>query len=262
MPYATIILNIDDGVAKLTLNRPDKLNAFSNEMHSELKSIMPTLESDDVRCVLVTGNGRAFGAGADLLDTSGTAEEQKMEAYGKLDTQYNPLVLFLRNLEKPVIAAVNGLAAGASMSLALSADIVFAAKSAYFLQAFCHIGLVPDAGSTYFLPRLVGPGKAMALAMLGDKIPAEEAERMGLIWKAIPDEDLMAEAESLAKRMAAGPTKGYGLIKKAMNASLGNDLQTQLDLERDFQQIAHHTEDFKEGVAAFSEKRPAKFKGR
>jgi 2-(1,2-epoxy-1,2-dihydrophenyl)acetyl-CoA isomerase len=260
MSYSTILLDIQEGVAKLTLNRPKKLNSFSALMHRELKDIRPELESDEVRCILITGAGRAFGAGADLSD-EGDADNPRLTAGEALEKQYNPLILFLRELDKPVIAAVNGLAAGASMSLALASDIVLAARSAYFLQAFCHIGLVPDAGSTYFLPRLVGSGKAMGLAMLGDKITAEDAEKMGLIWKVYEDDDLMEAAESLAKRMASGPTKGYALIKKAMNASLGNDLKAQLDVERDFQQIAHHTEDFQEGVAAFMEKRPAKFKG-
>ncbi len=260
MTYATIKLDIKDGVAKITLNRPDKLNSFSDEMHEELRSIMPLLKSDDVRAVLITGEGRAFGAGADLSASS--ASGGVLDAGETLEKNYNPLILFVRTIEKPVIAAVNGIAAGASMSLALACDIVLAAKSAYFLQAFCHIGLVPDAGSTYFLPRLVGSGKAMGLAMLGDKLPAEDAEKMGLIWKIYPDDELMPAAEELAKRMASGPTKGYALIKKAMNASLGNDLETQLKVERDFQQMASSTEDFYEGVAAFLGKRKANFKGR
>lgn len=262
MLYQTIILDISDGVATLTLNRPDKLNSFSNEMHAELQAIMPLLEGDDVRCVLITGAGRAFGAGADLSDDSPAPDGSSSDAGDKLEKQYNPLILFMRNLEKPVICAVNGLAAGASMSLALAGDIVLAAKSAYFLQAFCHIGLVPDAGSTYFLPRLVGPGKAMGMAMLGDKIPAEDAEAMGLIWKSYPDNELMPAATALAQKMASGPTKGYALIKKAMNASLSNDLPAQLAIERDFQQLAGQTDDFKEGVTAFMEKRAANFQGK
>jgi len=261
MLYETIMLDIRDGVAKITLNRPVRLNAFSTEMHNELKQIMPLLEADTVRCILITGAGRAFGAGADLAD-EGDPNIPTMDAAEKLEKQYNPLILFLRALDKPVICAVNGIAAGASMSLALAGDIVLAAKSASFLQAFCHIGLIPDAGSTFFLPRLVGPGKAMGMAMLGDKISADEAERMGLIWKTYPDDELMPEAEALARKMASGPTKGYALIKRAMNASLGNDLAAQLDVERDFQQIAHHTEDFNEGVTAFKEKREARFQGR
>lgn len=260
MTYATIKFNIQDGVAAITLNRPDKLNSFSDEMHEDLRSIMPQLESDDVRAVLITGEGRAFGAGADL--SSSSASGGGLDAGETLEKNYNPLILFVRNLNKPVVAAVNGIAAGASMSLALSCDIVLAAKSAYFLQAFCHIGLVPDAGSTYFLPRLVGSGKAMGLAMLGDKLPADEAEKMGLIWKTYEDDELMPAAEALAAQLAAGPTKGYGYIKQAMNASLVNDLEAQLKVERDLQQKASGTEDFYEGVAAFLGKRKANFKGK
>ncbi|MAL79763.1 MAG: 2-(1,2-epoxy-1,2-dihydrophenyl)acetyl-CoA isomerase [Sneathiella sp.] len=261
MSYNTIKFDVRDAVAKITLNRPDKLNAFSDEMHEELRAIMPTLASDKVRAVLITGEGRAFGAGADLSGESASGGPA-LDAGETLEKNYNPLILFLRNLDKPVIAAVNGIAAGASMSLALACDIVLAAKSASFLQAFCNIGLIPDAGSTYFLPRLVGPGKAMGLTMLGEKLPAEEAERMGLIWKCYEDAELMPAAEALAARMAAGPTKGYALIKKAMNASLENDLAQQLDIERDYQRAAAETEDFGEGVAAFLQKRRADFKGR
>ncbi len=261
MTYATIKFDIKDGVAGITLNRPDKLNSFSDEMHEELRSIMPLLEGDEVRAVLITGEGRAFGAGADLSSSSASGGGA-LDAGETLEKNYNPLIMFVRNLNKPVIAAVNGIAAGASMSLALSCDIVLAAKSAYFLQAFCHIGLVPDAGSTYFLPRLVGSGKAMGLAMLGDKLPAEEAEKMGMIWKTYNDDELMPAAEALAAKLAAGPTMGYAYIKQAMNASLVNDLEEQLGVERDLQQKASATEDFYEGVSAFLGKRKANFKGR
>ncbi|MEH6402043.1 MAG: 2-(1,2-epoxy-1,2-dihydrophenyl)acetyl-CoA isomerase PaaG [Sneathiella sp.] len=261
MAYETIKFDVQNGVATITLNRPDKLNSFSNQMHEELRQIMPTLESDEVRSVLITGAGRAFGAGADLTDGNPN-DPTDIDTRETLDKNYNPLIRFIRNLEKPVISAVNGLAAGASMSLALSADICFAAKSSYFLQAFCHIGLIPDAGSTYFLPRLVGSGKAMGLAMLGDKVSAEDAEKMGLIWKVCDDDKLMDEANALALHLAKGPTKGLGMIKKAMNASLSNDLDTQLDVERDLQSAASKTADFAEGVSAFVAKRKANFTGK
>lgn len=260
MTYDTITLENNDGVAKVTLDRPDKLNAFSPQMHRELQQILPILQANDVRVVLITGAGRAFGAGADLGAREEAAEGEK--AGDSLEKYYNPLIRAIRNLDKPVITAVNGLAAGASMSLAIAGDIVLAARSAYFLQAFCHIGLVPDAGSTFFLPRLVGSSKAMGMAMLGDKISAEQAEQWGLIWKVYDDDQLMNEAEALAARMAKGPTKGYALIKKAMNLSLGNTLDQQLDVERDLQNEASSTEDFAEGVAAFMQKRSANFQGR
>ncbi|GLQ07129.1 2-(1,2-epoxy-1,2-dihydrophenyl)acetyl-CoA isomerase PaaG [Sneathiella chinensis] len=261
MTYETIQFSLEAGVATITLNRPDKLNTFTGKMHMELQSLFPVLEGDEVRAVLITGAGRAFGAGADLGETASTDSGDKPDLGATLETQYNPLILFLRGLDKPVISAVNGLAAGASMSLALAADICLAARSAYFLQAFCHIGLIPDAGSTYFLPRLVGSGKAMGLAMLGDKIPAEEAERMGLIWKVCDDEALMDEARALATRLAAGPTKGLGYIKQALNASPENSLAEQLTLERNLQKAAGETHDFAEGVMAFHSKRPPQFKG-
>lgn len=261
MDFETILFDVSDGVATITLNRPDKMNSFSEQMHAELREVMPVLTGDTVRAVLITGSDRAFGAGADLNESAPT-DGGTFDAGDTLERNYNPLILFLRNLEKPVISAVNGVAAGASMSLALAADICYAAKSSYFLQAFCHIGLIPDAGSTYFLPRLVGSGKAMGLAMLGDKIPAEDAEKLGLIWKVVDDEQLLTEAGALAARLAKGPTKGLGLIKKAMNASLVNDLPTQLNVERDLQREAAQTSDFAEGVSAFAQKRKPEFKGK
>ncbi|MBE7637381.1 2-(1,2-epoxy-1,2-dihydrophenyl)acetyl-CoA isomerase [Sneathiella sp. P13V-1] len=256
MSFETIKFEIDQGVAKITLNRPEKMNTFNGKMFDELRDIMPKLEGDDVRAVLITGEGRAFGAGADLSDGDG------LDVREALSKNYNPLIRFLTSLEKPVISAVNGPAAGASVSLALAADICLAAKSAYFLQAFCHIGLVPDAGGTYFLPRKVGMAKAMGMALLGDKIPAEQAEDMGLIWKVCEDDALMTEATELAARFAKGPTKGLGMIKKAIRAGVTNTMDDQLDLEVDLQEAASNTDDFKEGVLAFAQKRAPNFTGK
>jgi 2-(1,2-epoxy-1,2-dihydrophenyl)acetyl-CoA isomerase len=179
-----------------------------------------------------------------------------------LGSNYNPLVRRLRALPKPVVCAVNGVAAGAGANIALACDLVLAARSAYFVQSFARLGLVPDSGGTYFLPRLVGTARAMGLALLSEKLSAEEAERWGLIWKAVDDADLPAEAMNVARRLAAGPTKGYGLIKKAMYASAGNSLDAQLDLERDLQREAGFSEDYREGVAAFLQKRPPSYKGK
>ncbi|MBO6827102.1 MAG: enoyl-CoA hydratase/isomerase family protein [Sneathiella sp.] len=257
MAYETIKFDVTNGVAKITLNRPEKMNTFNPKMFDELRDVMPTLESEEVRAVLITGEGRAFGAGADLTDGEGP-----LDVRSALEKNYNPLIRFLTSLPKPVVSAVNGPAAGASVSLALSADICVAAKSAYFLQAFCHIGLVPDAGGTFFLPRKVGATKAMGMALLGDKIPAEEAEDMGLIWKVYDDDKLMIEATNLAERFAKGPTKGLGMIKKAIRAGVTNDLSTQLDLEVELQEAAAQTEDFAEGVQAFAQKRAPNFKGK
>ena len=256
MSFETIKFEIDQGVAKITLNRPKKMNTFNNKMFDELREITPKLESEEVRAVLITGEGRAFGAGADLSDDGG------LDVRDTLEKNYNPLIRFLTSLPKPVISAVNGPAAGASVSLALAADICLAAKSSYFLQAFCHIGLVPDAGGTFFLPRKVGATKAMGMALLGDKIPAEEAEDMGLIWKVCEDDQLMTEANELAARLANGPTKGLGMIKKAIRAGVTNTLDQQLDLEVDLQEAASNTDDFKEGVMAFAQKRAPNFSGK
>ena len=211
---------------------------------------------------MLTGAGRAFCAGQDLSDRAVAPGDEPRDLGASLDTLYNPLVRTLRNLELPVISAVNGVAAGAGANVALAADIVLAARSASFIQAFCKLGLVPDSGGTYTLPRLVGRARAMGLALLGDKLPADRAEEIGLIWKAVDDDKLMTEAMALARHLATQPTKGLAMIKQAINASLGNDLDTQLDLERDLQRIAGRSADYQEGVNAFLEKRPPRFQGK
>ena len=260
MAFTTITLSIADAVATLTLNRPDRLNSFNEAMHADLRGAIAEAKAN-ARALLITGAGRGFCAGQDLTDRAGQ-QSGSIDAGSSLERNYNPLVKSLRDLEMPVIAAVNGVAAGAGASLALACDLVLAARSAYFLQAFCHIGLIPDAGGTYALPRLVGQARAMGLAMLGDRLPAEQAERWGLIWKCVDDGQLMPEAGALAKRLAAGPTRGLALIKQAIRAGVQNSLDEQLALEARLQAVANKTEDFREGVAAFIAKRPARFQGR
>jgi 2-(1,2-epoxy-1,2-dihydrophenyl)acetyl-CoA isomerase len=231
-------------------------------MHEEIAAVLGTVEGDPgIRALLVTGAGRGFCAGQDLnlRDAGATGD---FDAGAALERYYNPLIRRLRALAKPIVAAVNGPAAGAGANIAFACDIILAARSASFLQAFCRLGLVPDAGGTWFLPRLAGSARAMGMAMLGEPLSAVTAAQWGLIWKVVDDDKLMAEARGLAAKLAQGPTAGLGLIKQALNRSLANSLDAQLDVERDFQRLAARSEDFKEGVAAFLEKRPAKFKGR
>jgi len=257
-----------DGVATITLNRPDKLNAFTVELHRELAAALDESERDaTIRAVLLTGAGRGFCAGQDLAEraqtmANGPAAGGPVSGGSALETWYNPLIRRLRRLEKPVVCAVNGVAAGAGANLALACDIVLAARSASFIQAFCRIGLVPDAGGSYVLPRLVGLARASGLALLGNKLPAAQAAEWGLIWRVVDDAALMAEAKALARHLAQQPTRALALIKQALNASFANTLDQQLDLERDLQKEAASTADFREGVAAFLEKRPARFVGR
>ena len=260
MSFETILFDIDAGVATLTLNRPDVLNSFNAQMHEEIRAALKQVgENDEVRAMLLTGAGRAFSAGQDLGDRAVGAPADLAES---LEKNYNRLVRSLRELELPVVCAVNGVAAGAGANIALACDIVLAARSADFIQAFVRIGLVPDAGGSYILPRLVGRARATALAMLGEKLPAETAEGWGLIWKCVDDDALAGEAKALAERLAKQPTRALALMKRALNASFENSLSQQLDLERYLQSIASKSADFKEGVAAFLEKRPAVFSGR
>ncbi len=262
MAYETIEFEITAGVAILTLNRPQSLNSFNAQMHGEVRDALKQVKKNpEIRCLLLTGNGRGFCAGQDLSDRN-VAPGADMPNLGEsIENNYNPLIRTLQGLEMPVICAVNGVAAGAGANIAFACDIVLAAKSASFIQAFCKIGLVPDSGGTWTLPHLVGRARAMGLAMLGDKVPAEKAEQWGMIWQAVDDDKLQDEALTLAKRLATQPTKGLALIKRAINASATNSLDQQLDLERDLQTLAGRTDDYREGVAAFMEKRQPEFKG-
>lgn len=263
MGYNTIEFSVADGVATLTLNRPDTLNSFNDEMHAEVRDALAKVKADDnVRCLLLTGNGRGFCAGQDLSDRRMMPGEQAPDLGSTLESNYNPLIRTLRDLDLPVVCAVNGVAAGAGANIALACDIVLAGRSVKFIQAFCKVGLIPDSGGTWTLPRLVGKARAMGLSMLGDAVTAEQAEQWGMIWKCVDDNALAEEASSLARNLAQQPTTGLALMKKAINQAFSNTLDEHLDLERDYQQMAGRTDDYREGVSAFLEKRQAEFKGK
>jgi len=263
MTETPLLVAVDEGVATLTLNRPERLNAFTAALHEALAAALERCAGDAaIRALLITGAGRGFCAGQDLNERKPILGEPQHDFGGALERYYNPLIRRLRGLEKPVVAAVNGVAAGAGAGLAFACDIVIAARSASFIEAFSRIGLMPDAGNTFFLPRLAGSARAMAMALTGEAVPAERAAEWGLIWKAVWDDALMSEARGLAVRLAQGPTRALGLTKRALNRSATNDLAGQLDLERDLQREALQGEDYREGVAAFLEKRPARFSGR
>ena len=262
MDYQCIRFAIDGGIARLTFHRPDKLNSFNTAMHAEIRDALARVQPEGGRVLVITGAGRGFCAGQDLGERNVAPDAEPVDLGHTIETWYRPLILSLRALEMPVICAVNGVAAGAGASLALACDIVLAARSASFIQAFGKLGLVPDAGGTWALPRLVGTARAMGLAMLGEKLPAEQAERWGLIWKCIDDDTLMAEADKLAVHFSTAPTKGLARTKQAIYASGGNTLEQQLDLERDLQRELGFGPDYREGVTAFMEKRPARFTGK
>jgi 2-(1,2-epoxy-1,2-dihydrophenyl)acetyl-CoA isomerase len=263
MDETPVLIERRDGYRVVTLNRPQRLNACNEAMLRALRDALAEAEDDTgCRALLLTGAGRGFCAGQDLSQRDVSLGAAPIDLSVSLGSNYNPLVRRLRALPKPVICAVNGVAAGAGANIALACDIVLAARSASFIQSFSKIGLVPDSGGTFFLPRLAGSARAMGLALLGEKLSAEEAERWGLIWKACDDGELQVQASELAVRLAGGPTRGYGLLKKALGASAGNSLDAQLDLERDLQREAGFTEDYREGVAAFMQKRKPVFKGK
>ena len=264
MSYDNILFSLEGGIARLTLNRPDRLNSFNDAMHGEVRDALGRVQAEatSARVLLLTGTGRGFCAGQDLSDRAVAPGSEPVDLGASIERNYIPLVLALRELPMPVVCAVNGVAAGAGANLALACDIVLAAKSASFIQAFCKIGLIPDSGGTYFLPRLVGTARAMGLAMLGDKLTAEQAAAWGLIWQCVEDAELSAVTDKLLASLAQAPTRGLAAIKQAIHAASGNSLPEQLEVERDLQRALGYGEDYREGVAAFIAKRPPQFTGR
>ena len=262
MDYQHILFSVADGIARLTLNRPARLNSFIVAMHEEVRDALARVASDrSVRVLVLTGAGRAFCAGQDLADRSVAPGGAPPDLGESIERYYGPLVLALRRLPIPVLCAVNGAAAGAGANIALACDIVIAARSASFLEAFCKLGLLPDTGGTYFLPRLLGTARATGLAMLGDKLSGEQAAAWGLIWKCVDDDQLAAETEALARHFASAPTLGLARTKQALQASGLNTLEQQLDLERDGMRELGRSADYREGVAAFMDKRAPRFVG-
>lgn len=255
-----ILFSLEDGVAKITLNRPDVFNSFNQSMAMALiHYLKECVSSDAVRAIIITGSGKAFCAGQDLqeaIDPEGPGISHIVTHH------FNPIIKLIRNIEKPIIAAVNGVAAGAGANIALACDLTFAKESVSFIQAFSKIGLIPDSGGTFVLPRLIGIQKATALAMLGEKVTAIDAEAMGMIYKAVADEEFEDAVMNVAKKLAKMPTRGLGLTKRAFNMGLTNDLDTQLEIEEQLQTAAAQTDDYQEGVNAFLEKRKPTFTGK
>ena len=256
---SNINFKIENGVGIITLNRPDKFNSFVRQMAFDLQATLDECEANpEVRAIYLTGEGKAFCAGQDLAEA---IDPNQTDLNKIVEEHYNPIIERLRTIEKPIVCAVNGVAAGAGANLALACDIVFAAKSASFIQAFSKIGLIPDSGGTFYLPRLIGFQKATALMFLGDKVMVEDAEKMGMIYKSVADENLQEEAMKSAQQLAKMPTKGIGLTKRLLNQTYNNTLTQQLAMENEIQTIAGSTYDYQEGVSAFLEKRLPNFKG-
>ena len=263
MNYESILFSSEGGIARITLNRPDRLNSFNDAMHAELRDALAEVRADAAaRVLLLTGAGRGFCAGQDLGDRAVAPGAEPVDLGASIERNYKPLILALRSLPLPVVCAVNGVAAGAGANIALACDIVIAARSASFIQAFCKIGLIPDSGGTYFLPRLVGTARAMGLSLLGDKLSAEHAAQWGLIWQCVDDAELKVTVDKLLAGLATAPTAGLAAAKRAIYASAGNSLEAQLELERDVQRMLGFAPDYREGVAAFAEKRQPRFTGR
>jgi 2-(1,2-epoxy-1,2-dihydrophenyl)acetyl-CoA isomerase len=262
MTYETMFYASAGGVARITLNRPDRLNSFTAQMHEELRDALARVKADaSARVLLLTGAGRGFCAGQDLSDRAVAPGDAPVDLGASIEHNYRPLILTLRSLPVPVVCAVNGVAAGAGANIALCCDLVIAAKSASFIQAFCKLGLIPDSGGTYFLPRLVGTARAMGLSLLGDKLSAQHAAEWGLIWKCVEDAELAATVDALLAQLAQAPTRALVATRRALHASAHATLEVQLDLERDLQRELGSSADYREGVAAFIAKRAPRFTG-
>jgi 2-(1,2-epoxy-1,2-dihydrophenyl)acetyl-CoA isomerase len=262
MSYGTILFSVDGAIARLMLNRPDKLNSFNAQMHGEVRDALAALPGSGARVLVLTGAGRGFCAGQDLGDRAVAPGSAAVDLGESIDKNYKPLVLALQGLPMPVIAAVNGVAAGAGANIALACDIVIAAQSASFVQAFSKLGLLPDSGGTWTLPRLVGQARSLGLTLLGEKLPAETAAAWGMIWQCVADAELGSTVDALARRLAAAPTRGLAWTKAAIRGGWQRTLAEQLDVERDAQRELGRSADYAEGVAAFVEKRVPRFTGR
>lgn len=260
--FHTVVFSVDKGVATLTLNRPESLNSFNAQMHDEVKTaIREVRENKDIRCLLITGNGRGFCAGQDLNDRAVNDASRPVDLGDSVERNYNPLIRAISTLNVPVICAVNGVAAGAGANIAMACDIVFAGYSASFIQSFARIGLIPDSGGTWSLTRALGLPRAKALALLGEKLTAEQAEQWGMIWRCVDDDQLMQEASAVAENLASQPTLALANIKRLLNGSFANTLDYQLELEKETMRHLGYSQDYAEGVAAFLEKRAPEFKG-
>ncbi|HJW52741.1 MAG TPA: 2-(1,2-epoxy-1,2-dihydrophenyl)acetyl-CoA isomerase PaaG [Burkholderiaceae bacterium] len=260
--YETVRLERADGVATLTLNRPDRLNSFTVAMHGELRAALDEVAADAaVRCLVLTGAGRGFCAGQDLADRAVAPGSEALDLGFSIENYYKPMLLRLRHLRMPTVCAVNGVAAGAGANIPFACDLVVAARSASFIQSFSKLGLVPDCGGTWWLPRLVGPARAMGIALLGDKLLAAQAEEWGLIWRCVDDDQLMPSALGFARQLASGPTRGYVRTREAMEANMERSFEAALDVERDYQRELGRSSDYREGVTAFIDKRAPRFTG-